>query len=101
MSILTFANDGVEEIYTTKGTSDDGVDIAVGAFEANEGVSSNMREDVSLTHFDESQFAVVAVGEEVCRRQLTCILTAFMDPMKMKRNGLSLERVSTNEPSKQ
>lgn len=80
----------MEKIYTTKGTSDDGVDIAVGAFEANEGVSSNMREDVSLTHFDESQFAVVAVGEEVCRRLLTCILRAFMDPTRMKEKRLDI-----------
>lgn len=69
-SKLTFTSDGVQEINTTKGTGDDGVNGAASTLELYLGITTDMRENITLAKLDQGKFAVVAVGKEVCRLKL-------------------------------
>lgn len=57
----------MDEIYPSKGTGDDGIHAIASTWKANLGVPATVSEDVSLSHFDESQLSIIAVGEIVLK----------------------------------
>lgn len=61
----TFSCNGVQEINTTKSSSNDRIDFVTSSVEADSSSLTNMREDISLSHFNESKLTVVAVSKEV------------------------------------
>ena len=59
------AHDRVQEVDATKGTCDNGIDGVLGSLETDLSLSTNVRKDISLAKFDQSQFGVVAVSRVV------------------------------------
>jgi hypothetical protein len=60
----------MKEIDTTKGTGHDGVDFGASTVDTDLGAATDMREDVALAQFDQSEFGVVGVGRVVLREFL-------------------------------
>lgn len=72
----TFAGDRVKEVDTTKSTSHNGVDRVTSSLNLHLSVTADVREHILLTHVDQHQFAVVAVGEEIYGSTLASLLTS-------------------------
>jgi hypothetical protein len=63
--VVELAHDGMQEVDTTEGSSDDGEDRVASTFNLHLSVTSNMRENVTLAQLDQSQLGVVTVCGEV------------------------------------
>lgn len=61
----TFTRDRVQEVNTTKGAGDEGIDTLAGTRDPKLGIAADVREDIPLAQLDEGQLSVVAVSEEV------------------------------------
>jgi hypothetical protein len=55
----------MEEVDTTKGTGHDGIDLVASTVDTNLSSTTDVREDVALAEFDESEFGVVGMGRVV------------------------------------
>lgn len=55
----------MKEVYATECASDDRVHALTSTWDAHPGVAPNMREDVGLAQFNESQLSVIAVSKVV------------------------------------
>lgn len=62
----TFASNRVQEIDTSKSSSDNGIDGTTSTLDLNLGVTSNVGEDIAFAQLNQGKLAVVAVGKEVC-----------------------------------
>jgi len=51
----------MEEVDTSKGTRDDGIDLMADSLDTDLGVATDMREDIALAQLDESELGVVAM----------------------------------------
>lgn len=62
----------MKEVDTSESSGDDGIDVAaIGALKPHARVASDVREDVSLSHFDQSQLTVVTVRKKICDGQIS------------------------------
>jgi hypothetical protein len=52
---------GVQEVDTTKGTSNDGVNLLARLLDVEASVTTNVGEDVALSHLNQSQLSIVRV----------------------------------------
>jgi hypothetical protein len=55
----------MEEIHATKGASHDGIDAVPSPRQFKYGVASNVRENISFTHLDESEFGIVRMSSVI------------------------------------
>jgi hypothetical protein len=60
----------VQEVDTAKGTSDKRVDLVTGTLEPDLSATTDVGEDVTFSHLDESQLGVVAVSKEIWNETL-------------------------------
>lgn len=56
----------MQEINTTKGTSNDGVDTVTSTLKVDLGVTTTVREDITFAQLNKCKFGVVAVSKEIC-----------------------------------
>ena len=63
--IAEFTHHTVEEVDTTEGTGHDGEDRVASTTKLHLGAATNVREDIALTHLNQSKFGVVAVRGEI------------------------------------
>lgn len=56
----------MQEIDTSKSSSNDGIDGTTSTLDLNLGVTSNVGEDIAFAQLNQGKLAVVAVGKEVC-----------------------------------
>lgn len=63
--VRDLASNRVQEVDASESSSDNGVDLVTGTLKPDLGAASDVGEDITLAHLDESQLGVVAVSEEV------------------------------------
>lgn len=61
----TFADDGVKKVYAAKGARSDGIYGLAGPLKLQASVPPTMWEDISLTHLNQSELGIIAVGVKV------------------------------------
>lgn len=88
----------MNEINPSKSTGDNRVHGAANTWEAYLGISATVREDIRLSHFDESQLTIIAVSEIVLkpdvlayrrwpRARQGCVIRIFYDTFETMESG--------------
>lgn len=82
--VAELAHHRVEEVDATESSSDNGEDGVTGTTNLHLSAAADMREDITLAHFDQSKLCVVAVRREIfqavtsCTKQTQCLEEVFV-----------------------